>query len=194
LEDAATDDAVAESTVPAVKQALDLLARSAKSRATLAQALGRRHEPPDVALALERMEQLGLLDDRAWAENYVKLRYQRRGWGRERLVAELRSRGIEQELALSVVGRLVDDEGQEELARRLLESFLASRDRSGGVAADPVGADPVAVDPAGADPAGGDGVAAARYLARRGFDEDLVARLVEPLLAEQLEDPVDPHG
>ncbi|HIL13163.1 MAG TPA: recombination regulator RecX, partial [Deltaproteobacteria bacterium] len=77
------------------------------------------------------MEQLGLLDDRAWAEDYVKLRYQRRGWGRERLVAELRSRGIEQELAVSVVGRLVDDEGQEELARRLLKSFLASRDRSG---------------------------------------------------------------
>jgi hypothetical protein len=37
-------------------------------------------------------------------------------------------------------------------------------------------------------------VAAARYLARRGFDEDLVARLVGPLLAEQFEDPVDPHG
>ena len=179
MEDAATDDAVAESTVPAVKQALDLLARSAKSRATLAQALGRQHEPPDVAHALERMEQLGLLDDRAWAEDFVKLRYQRRGWGRERLVAELRSRGIEQELAVSVVGRLVDDEGQEELASRLLKSFLASRDRSGSVTG---------------DPAAGDGVAAARYLARRGFDEDLVARLVEPLLAEQFEDPVDPHG
>jgi SOS response regulatory protein OraA/RecX len=37
-------------------------------------------------------------------------------------------------------------------------------------------------------------VAAARYLVRRGFDEDLVARLVEPLLAEQFEDPADPHG
>jgi SOS response regulatory protein OraA/RecX len=95
------------------------------------------------------------------------------------LVAELRSRGIEQELAVSVVGRLVDDEGQEELARRLLKSFLASRDRAGSVAG---------------NPAAGDGVAAARYLVRRGFDEDLVARLVEPLLAEQFEDPADPHG
>ena len=79
------------------------LTNSPKSRAQLAQALARRDCDPDVAQAvLDRMEDVGLVDDEAYAGMLVRSQQAGRGLARRALAQTLRQKGVSDEVAEAV--------------------------------------------------------------------------------------------
>ncbi|MHB2024649.1 MAG: regulatory protein RecX, partial [Mycobacteriales bacterium] len=82
----------------------------ARTRAQLAGALARRGVPgPAAEAALDRLGELGLVDDTAYAAAFVATRTGTRSLGQRELRRALREKGVSEELAaLAVVG--VDDE------------------------------------------------------------------------------------
>jgi len=84
----------------AFDKALELLARRDHLRAELAEKLRRRgYSAAEIELALQRCETAGYLDDAAVARRFVELRAVARGWGPQRLRAELLRRGAPPEVA-----------------------------------------------------------------------------------------------
>lgn len=75
--------------------ALRHLARREHSRAELAKKLSAHGEAAEVEAVLDRMQELGLLSDRRFAESYVRSRAER--LGRRRLEYELAQRGVDPE-------------------------------------------------------------------------------------------------
>lgn len=64
-----------------------------------------------IAQEMERLESSGLIDDHALAEHIVQTRHERKGLGRQAIVAELRRRHIDQEtIDAALVGLDRDDE------------------------------------------------------------------------------------
>ena len=75
---------------------LRLLTGSTRTRADLERALRRRGIADDVAGAvLDRLTEVGLIDDAAYAEAFVASRHRDRGLGRSALRAELRRKGVD---------------------------------------------------------------------------------------------------
>jgi regulatory protein len=98
---------------------LRLLAGQPRTRSELAAALARRGVPAEAAeRVLGRFAEVGLIDDRAFAEAWVDSRHVGRGLGRRALVAELRRRGIDDLTATEAVATL--DPGTEEATARAL--------------------------------------------------------------------------
>jgi regulatory protein len=74
---------------------LSKLTASAKSRRELADALAAKDVPDDVATrVLDRFEQVGLVDDAAFADTWVRSRQASRGLSRRALSHELRRKGV----------------------------------------------------------------------------------------------------
>ncbi len=97
-----------------------------RTRSELAEALARRRVPGDVAdRVLDRFEEVGLVDDAAFATSWVESRHRDRGLGRRALVHELRRKGVDDVLAREAVAS-VDDDAEREAARRLVEHRLPS--------------------------------------------------------------------
>ncbi|KGN34670.1 RecX family transcriptional regulator [Knoellia sinensis KCTC 19936] len=100
------------------------LTNSPKSRAQLEQALAKRGCAPDVAAGvLDRMEEVGLVDDAAYAGMLVRSQQAGRGLARRALAQNLRQKGVSDEVAESVLDD-VDPAGEEERARDLVEKRL----------------------------------------------------------------------
>ena len=98
---------------------LDQLSITARSRKELEERLARRNVPEDVAgRLLDRFEEVGLIDDEAFARAWVDSRQRTRGLARTALAAELRRKGIADETARTVLAEV--DPGDEEAAARLL--------------------------------------------------------------------------
>ncbi len=75
--------------------ALDLLSRRDHFRRELEGKLANADFPDDeIAAAIARCEELGLLNDERVAERFVEVRAASRGWGPRRLAAELQQRGL----------------------------------------------------------------------------------------------------
>ena len=76
------------------------LAMAPRSRAQLEQKLAQRDCPADVAAAvLDRMTEVGLVDDEAFAQMLVRSLQTGRGLAKRALARELRTKGIDDELA-----------------------------------------------------------------------------------------------
>lgn len=104
---------------------LRLLTNAPKTRSQLHQALLRRNCPEEVADAvLDRMEQVGLVDDAAYAAMYVHSQQAGKGLARRGLAYGLRRKGLDDDLVQEVLDR-VDPRAEEELARGLVERRLA---------------------------------------------------------------------
>lgn len=89
---------------------LTKLTASAKSRRALADALAAKDVPADVASrVLDRFEQVGLVDDTAFAESWVKSRQASRGLSRRALSHELRRKGVDDEVIAGSLAHLDDD-------------------------------------------------------------------------------------
>jgi regulatory protein len=124
--------------------ALNLLSYRARTRAELRHRLvARGYRPARVDACLERLQARGLLDDAAVAAAFVRDRLRHRPRTRALLARELRARGVDGDLAVRVVDRVLGDEAVTEatLAERVVEAWLsrqgtavrralASRDRS----------------------------------------------------------------
>ncbi len=108
---------------------LNLLTTRVRTRAELAAELARRGFEDDVAAAvLERLVEVRLLDDAAFAEQWVDSRHRHRGLGRRALSQELRRRGVDTETADEAVAGL-DADAEREKARELVRRRLPSLDR-----------------------------------------------------------------
>ncbi|MGW4805615.1 RecX family transcriptional regulator [Kitasatospora sp. NPDC004272] len=105
---------------------LRLLTGAAKSRKQLADAL-RRKEIPDEAAerVLDRLEEVGLIDDAAFAEAWVESRHAVRGLSRRALAQELRTKGVTGETAERALLQ-VDADDESEAARALVARKLRS--------------------------------------------------------------------
>lgn len=115
--DAPGDDADPESV--ARKILLDQLSIKARSRHELEERLARRNVPEEVATRLlDRFEEVGLVDDEAFARAWVESRQRTRSLARTALAVELRRKGIDDETTKAVLAEV--DPGDEEAAARLL--------------------------------------------------------------------------
>jgi len=76
-----------------VRRALEFLAKRRRTRAELRDHLAADFGEPEVDRAIARIEELGYLDDGAWARSYVA-QPRSRGRGRSMLTRELQNRGI----------------------------------------------------------------------------------------------------
>lgn len=122
--DAPGDDADPESV--ARKILLDQLSIKARSRHELEERLSRRNVPEEVAgRLLDRFEEVGLVDDEAFARAWVEGRQRSRGLARTAIAVELRRKGIADETAKTVLAEV--DPGEEEAAaRQLVQKKLRS--------------------------------------------------------------------
>ncbi|MGW1160923.1 recombination regulator RecX [Streptomyces sp. NPDC002519] len=103
---------------------LRLLTGSPRTRRQLADALRKREIPDDVAEeVLSRFEEVGLIDDGAFADAWVESRHHGRGLARRALARELRTKGVDSALIDEAVGQL-DTEQEEATARELVARKL----------------------------------------------------------------------
>jgi regulatory protein len=100
------------------------LAMAPRSRAELAQKLAQRGCTGEVAEAvLDRMTQVGLVDDEAYAHMLVRTQQAGRGLARRALARELRTKGIEGDLADQALAS-ISDEDERDRARALVDKKL----------------------------------------------------------------------
>ncbi|MFD0146718.1 MULTISPECIES: recombination regulator RecX [unclassified Streptomyces] len=103
---------------------LRLLTGTPRTRKQLADALRKREIPDDVAEeVLSRFEDVGLIDDAAFADAWVESRHHGRGLARRALARELRTKGVDASLIQEAVGQL-DSEQEEITARELVDRKL----------------------------------------------------------------------
>lgn len=100
-----TPEADPESVARAI--CLRQLTMAPRSRGQLAEALRRRDVPADVAeRVLDRLSEVGLVDDAEFARGWVRSRHVGRGLAGRALGSELRQRGVEAEVVRDAVGEL----------------------------------------------------------------------------------------
>ncbi len=146
---------------------LRLLTGMPRTRRQLADAMRKREIPDEVAdYVLERFQDVGLIDDQAFANTWVESRHRGRGLARRALAQELRHRGVDAELVTEAVG-LLDPEQEEETARALVQRKLPGTrglDRDRRIRR------------------------LAGMLARKGYGEGLALRVVRDALAQEKDD------
>jgi len=146
---------------------LRLLTGTPRTRKQLADALRKREIPEEVAEeVLSRFEEVGLIDDSAFADAWVESRHHGRGLARRALARELRTKGVDSALIEEAVGQL-DSEQEEITARELVARKLRSTrglDRDKRLRR------------------------LAGMLARKGYSEGLALRVVRQALEEEGED------
>lgn len=87
------------------------LSAAPRSRAQLASDLAARAVPDEVADAvLDRFTEVGLVDDAAFAESWVRSRHAGRGLSRRALSHELRQKGVDDDTARAAVDAIGPDD------------------------------------------------------------------------------------
>ncbi|MFF5771121.1 recombination regulator RecX [Streptomyces californicus] len=146
---------------------LRLLTGTPRTRKQLADALRKREIPDEAAEeVLARFEDVGLIDDAAFAGAWVESRHHGRGLARRALVRELRTKGVDSAVIDEAVGQL-DADQEEETARELVARKLRSTrglDRDKRLRR------------------------LAGMLARKGYGEGMALRVVRQALEEEGED------
>ena len=100
------------------------LTMSPKSRHQLRQKLRQRNCPDDVAEAvLDRMTEVGLVDDAKYAEALVRSKQVSRGLSKRALAHELRQKGVDKDTADSVLDQ-VDPTEEEDRAKALVAARM----------------------------------------------------------------------
>ena len=139
------------------------LTAAPRSRSQLEQALRRKECPDDVAAAvLDRMEEVGLVDDTAYAGMLVRTQQAGRGLARRALAQELRRKGVDDETAQAALDE-VDPHEEEDRARELVAKKMRSM----------TGLEPVVQTRR-----------LAGMLARKGYPSELTMRIVREAVRE----------
>ena len=125
-DDPATLGPEADHEAVARKILLDQLTGRARSRSELATKLAGKGVPGEVsARLLDRFEDVGLVDDEAFARSWVESRQAGKGLARRALAQELRRQGLDDEVARAVLAE-VDPEDEVEAARARVRRKLRS--------------------------------------------------------------------
>ena len=146
---------------------LRLLTARARTRAELSGQLAKRGYPGDVSdRVLDRLTAVGLVDDAAFAEQWVQARRSSVGKGRRALAAELHTKGVDNDVITKVLAG-IDGGAERERAEQLVGVKLRRENLDG------------------------DQMRVARrlvaMLARRGYDQTLASDVVGAQLALELE-------
>jgi regulatory protein len=105
---------------------LDALTGQARSRKELADKLAKKEVPGELAeRLLDRFEEVGLVDDEAFARAWIESRQPGKGLARRALAQELRRKGIDDETAREALDE-IDPEDEEAAARALVRKKLRS--------------------------------------------------------------------
>jgi regulatory protein len=108
---------------------LDQLTGRARSRRELADKLRSRNVPEEIATRLlDRFTEVGLIDDAAFARQWVESRQAGKGLARRALTDELRRKGVDPEVTREALDEL-DPDVEEAAARRLVRKKLPSMRR-----------------------------------------------------------------
>lgn len=103
---------------------LDALTGQARSRKELADKLAKKDVPADLATALlDRFEEVGLVDDEAYARAWIASRQPGKGLARRALAQELRRKGIDDEVAREALDE-IDPDDEDAAARALVRKKL----------------------------------------------------------------------
>src|SRR5882762_9085943 len=107
-EQQASGEIPAARDTPEVRRAQDLCVRMlsvrSRSRTELRQAMARKEIEEEVAeLVLGRLDRAGLIDDEAFAHEWVASRHNHRGLSRRALADELRRKGVDGSVAAEAV-------------------------------------------------------------------------------------------
>lgn len=124
----AATDVPADPVSAAKSICLQLLTAQVRSRAELAAKLGDRGIPEAAAtVALDRLTEVGLIDDEAYADRFVASRHRERGLGRRAIRMELERRGIDRAIVDRAVQAIGDDDEREratELVAKKLDAAV----------------------------------------------------------------------
>ena len=147
----------------ALRSALRMLTLSARSRIDLERSLIGRSHPRDAAVwAVEKMDAMGALDDELFAAGLVRRELIRKPAGRRLLESKLRAKGVSDEITRRVIDEALDERDPYEDAMKI--AVRAARAMSNTLEREK------------------------KYrrltgkLARRGFDADIVRRVVDEVL------------
>jgi regulatory protein len=147
---------------------LRLLTARARTRAELEGQLAKRGYPDDVtARVLDRLAQVGLVDDVDFAQQWVRSRRVNAGKGKRALAAELRTKGVDDDVitaALAGIDAGAERERAEQLVRDKLRREKFGDDDDANVARRLVG-----------------------MLARRGYNQTMAFDVVKTELASERE-------
>src|ERR1700755_3382754 len=103
---------------------LRLLTARARTRAELEEQLTKRGYPDDVsAKVLDRLAQVGLVDDADFAEQWVQSRRANAGKGKRALAAELRTKGVDNEVITATLAD-IDAGAERQRAEQLVRDKL----------------------------------------------------------------------
>jgi len=125
------EDPEADHEAVARKILLDQLTGQARSRKELADKLAKRNVPSAIAVRLlDRFEEVGLIDDSAFARSWVASRGAAGGkaLARRALAQELRRKGVDDEVAGEALDE-IDSDQEREAARSLVRKKLGSMAR-----------------------------------------------------------------
>jgi regulatory protein len=104
----------------------DLLAARPRAQGELRQTLRRKgFDDETIEVLLGKLDKAGLVDDVAFAEQWVEARHTHRGLSRTAIVAELKRKGVDEEIAVAAASE-VDRESEEQRARELVRKKLRS--------------------------------------------------------------------
>ena len=147
---------------------LRLLTARARTRSQLAGQLAKRGYPDDVSdRVLDRLAKVGLVDDADFAEQWVSSRRVNAGKGKRALAAELRTKGVDDDVvtaALADIDAGTERERAEQLVRDKLRREKLGDDDDTKVARRLVG-----------------------MLARRGYNQTMAFDVVKDELASERE-------
>lgn len=117
--------AAADETRRCRTKATDLLARAEQNRRGLAEKLRKRgFSPTAVAAAIDRLIEKGWLDDRRFADSWVRSRLRTRPEGPTVLVAGLMKRGVDGRTAREAVDQALGENGADDALDRAGEKLL----------------------------------------------------------------------
>jgi regulatory protein len=138
----------------------------------------RAANPADADAAINRLKDIGYLDDRRFAEGYAAARVENEGFGRMRVLNDLRARRVSGEMADQAVEHAIGDRSEAELIDAFIERRMHSV-ASGGKIQDEKKL-----------------AAAYRKLRRAGFTSGPILAALKRIAArpEELEEPLEEEG
>jgi regulatory protein len=151
---------------------LRLLTVRARTRAELAGRLAKRGYPDEISVrVLDRLAQVGLVDDEDFAEQWVRSRQANAGKGKRALAAELRTKGVDNEVIAAALAGI--DAGAERTRAEQLVQDKLRREKLG--------------DPADRDAQNKVARRLVGMLARRGYSQSMALDIVTGELANERE-------
>ena len=157
-------------------RAVSMLAARARSATDLRRLLVRKGEPaPLVDAAIEKLRAAGHLDDAAFARAFARSKALGAGASKRRLQQELSRRGVARDVGAEAVAEVFEEEeiDEGESVERLVRKRLRSLSR---------------VDAATRDRR------LWSFLARRGYDADVIRRAIEKVTGEEVAGAAETEG